>query len=77
MTIASDTGHEAGFASGNRAVLSAQWPAAFLAALAVFAVTAFAPGVLNDGDTYWHIAAGQWMLAHHSVLSTDPFSVLQ
>lgn len=74
MTIASDTGHGAGFAHGNQTVLSAQWPAAFLAALAVFAVTAFAPGVLNDGDTYWHIAAGQWMLAHRSVLSTDPFS---
>lgn len=30
--------------------------------------------VLNDGDTYTHIAAGRCMLAHHAVLTWDPFS---
>ncbi|HEX4302663.1 MAG TPA: hypothetical protein VHZ78_07715 [Rhizomicrobium sp.] len=44
------------------------------AAAAAFAVTAFAPQVLNDGDTFLHIAAGQRMLAQHAVLFRDPFS---
>ncbi len=34
----------------------------------------FAPAVLNDGDTYWHIAAGRWMLENQAVLRIDPFS---
>ena len=49
-------------------------PFALLAGLAAFALAAFAPGLLNDSDTYWHISAGQWMLAHHQLLRTDVFS---
>src|SRR4051812_35584025 len=49
-------------------------PFALLAALAAFALAAFAPGLLNDSDTYWHISAGQWMLAHHQLLRADVFS---
>ena len=47
-------------------------PAVFglLAAVLVCALRA----VLDDGDTYTHIAAGQWMLEHRSVLRRDPFS---
>jgi hypothetical protein len=30
--------------------------------------------LLNDGDTYWHIRAGQWMIAHGAVLRADVFS---
>jgi hypothetical protein len=44
------------------------------AAALAFAVTAFAPQVLNDGDTYLHIAAGRRMIADHAILFTDPFS---
>jgi hypothetical protein len=44
------------------------------AGLASFAVAAFSPGLLNDADTYWHIRAGEWMLAHHTVLRADVFS---
>ncbi|HVV26427.1 MAG TPA: hypothetical protein VHC40_00525 [Rhizomicrobium sp.] len=47
---------------------------ALFAGLAAFALAAFAPGLLNDGDTYWHIRAGDWMLAHHAVLRADVFS---
>jgi len=47
---------------------------AAIAAAIAFAVTAFAPQVLNDGDTYLHIAAGRRMLADHAILFTDPFS---
>ncbi|HUO21491.1 MAG TPA: hypothetical protein VMU59_03150 [Caulobacteraceae bacterium] len=57
--------------------VSAGWSRAGLIALAAvlaFAVGLFAPQVLGDGDTYWHIAAGQWMLDHHQVIRTDSFS---
>jgi hypothetical protein len=47
---------------------------ALTTALAAFALAALSPGLLNDGDTYWHIRAGQWMLAHHTVLRADVFS---
>jgi hypothetical protein len=47
---------------------------ALFAGLAGFALAAFSPGLLNDGDTYWHIRAGEWMLAHRAVLRADIFS---
>lgn len=30
--------------------------------------------LLMDGDTYWHVAAGQWILKHLAVPAQDPFS---
>ena len=47
---------------------------AFGAALLAFAVGLFAPVILSDGDIYWHIAAGRWMLDNQAVLRIDPFS---
>jgi hypothetical protein len=47
---------------------------ALFAGLAGFGLAAFAPGLLHDSDTYWHIMAGQWMLAHHALLRVDVFS---
>lgn len=44
------------------------------AALLALAALLFVPSVLNDGDTYWHLAAGQWMLDHGQVLQRDVFS---
>ncbi|MDB5447192.1 MAG: hypothetical protein JWQ97_2509 [Phenylobacterium sp.] len=44
------------------------------AALTGFWFVVFDPRALNDGDTYWHLAAGSWMLDHHQVPHTDPFS---
>lgn len=29
---------------------------------------------LRDGDTYWHIAAGRWILEHGAIPRSDPFS---
>ena len=43
-------------------------------ALATFALTTFAPAIFNDGDTFTHIAAGDWMLAHHAVPHVDPLT---
>ena len=45
-----------------------------LAALIGFGIVLFTPAVLNDADTYWHLAAGAWMLQHGTVPLTDPFS---
>lgn len=44
------------------------------AAIAAFAVALLARQTLHDGDSYWHVAAGQWMLDHHQVIRSDPFS---
>ena len=47
---------------------------AAIAALLVTALAMFSPSFLADGDTYWHVAAGRWMLEHRQVLKTDVFS---
>ncbi len=46
----------------------------YAAAFAAAALVLFAPAVLNDPDSWWHVAAGTWMLAHLSVPPVDPFS---
>ena len=45
-----------------------------LAAVVAFAAAAFAPQLLNDGDTFFHVAAGSRMLAEHAILYRDHFS---
>jgi len=52
-------------------------PSAQFAAIAFllgFAVAGFAPQIFHDGDTWWHLAAGQWMLAHQAVPARDIFT---
>jgi hypothetical protein len=34
----------------------------------------FVPALLNDGDTFWQIRTGEWILDHRSIPATDPFS---
>ena len=48
--------------------------AAWIAGLAMLTLVLFNPAVLNDGDTFSHVAAGGWMLDHRAVLHQDPFS---
>lgn len=48
-----------------------------LAALLLGALMLFDTRVLNDGDTYWHIATGNWILDHHSVPHADVFSAFK
>jgi len=50
--------------------LSPPW----VTAVAMFAITLFAPTVLNDGDSFWHLVAGDWIITHRTVPHTDPFS---
>src|SRR5208337_2575370 len=45
-----------------------------LIAVWLFARSAFSLGVLGDGDTWSHLATGEWMLAHGAVPRADPFS---
>jgi len=45
-----------------------------LIATFVFAMGAFAPAVLNDGDTWSHLATGAWIMTHEAVPRGDPFS---
>ena len=40
----------------------------------MFALCAFSPAVLNDGDTWSHVATGDWILGHRAVPRVDPFS---
>ncbi len=48
--------------------------APLLIALAVFALAAFSPAVLNDGDTWSHLATGEWIRQHGAIPRADPFS---
>jgi hypothetical protein len=43
-------------------------------ALTVFAMTAFSDRLIRDGDTYWHIRVGEWMLDNRSIIRSDTFS---
>jgi hypothetical protein len=47
---------------------------AMIAVVLLAAVVLFAPAVLNDGDTYWHLATGAWIWAHRQVPKVDIFS---
>jgi hypothetical protein len=57
-------------------VLRLQWPgpAATIAGCLTFALVLFLPAILNDGDTLWQIATGGWIIGHHAIPATDPFS---
>jgi hypothetical protein len=61
---------ESGAASGAR------FAALGLAAIAIalFALAVSSPKVLGDGDTWSHIATGDWILAHRAIPRADPFS---
>ncbi len=50
------------------------WAVPAAAGLAMFALTLFMPAVLGDPDTFWHVAAGNWIVGHGAVPHVDPFS---
>lgn len=55
----------------RRAVLS--WPF-IIGALVYLALLFHGGSLLRDGDTYWHIAAGRWIIEHGAIPHQDPFS---
>jgi hypothetical protein len=61
---ASDEGAEARLAGLGLAAI----------AMALFALAAFSPAVLGDGDTFSHLATGEWIIAHGAAPRADPFS---
>jgi hypothetical protein len=46
-----------------------------VAAIAFVGVAAMAVRVSADGDTFWHLRAGEWILEHRQPLRADPFSL--
>lgn len=62
----------AGNTSGRSAWLFS-WPL-IVGALVYLLVFSLWEKLLRDGDTYWHIATGQWILEHGAVPAKDPFS---
>jgi hypothetical protein len=51
----------------------AEWAPA-LAAVLLFVIPLFSLATLNDGDTFWHIASGDWILANRAIPTADPFT---
>ncbi len=43
-------------------------------ALTFLAIFTMAVRVSIDSDTWWHLRAGQWIVEHRQILTTDPFS---
>jgi hypothetical protein len=39
-----------------------------------FGLVCFAPQIFHDGDTWWHLAAGDWILTHRAVPVRDIFT---
>jgi hypothetical protein len=51
------------------------WPLLVVAATSAGVMAVALPaGVLSDADTYWHLAAGRWIVEHIRVPDADPFS---
>jgi tetratricopeptide (TPR) repeat protein len=57
-------------ARANRSI----WAIPIIVALTICAFIACLT-LVWDSDVFWHLAGGDWMLAHHAVLDTDPFSI--
>lgn len=45
-----------------------------LAVVLIPAVLGSSKTIFNDGDVSWHIATGEWILAHRAIPHVDPFS---
>jgi hypothetical protein len=66
-------GYRSGVVAGRWDSLIPPWP--FVLGLLIFArLLAERLALLNDPDTYLHIAAGRWILAHRALPLHDPFS---
>lgn len=53
--------------------LALSWPLA-VAGLLFLLLLLFGDRLLNDADTYWQIALGNWIVAHHAVPQVDSFT---
>ena len=61
-------------ASASARSLSVAGRTVLVLALLTAAYFLINPGIFADGDTYWHLAAGEWIIRHRSVPDVDVFS---
>jgi hypothetical protein len=54
--------------------LGAQFLLVWIVPVVVTAAVSFAPPILGDADTFWHLAAGRWIIDHGQIPRADPFS---
>jgi len=57
-----------------RSAWALSWPLALGMALFLGLASGDGQGLLGDPDSHWHIAVGNWMLAHGTVPTVDTFS---
>lgn len=66
---------EAGIALARpRSAWSLSWPLVLGLLLFICLANGSGSPLLGDPDSHWHIAVGNWMLAHGTVPTVDPFS---
>jgi hypothetical protein len=66
---------EAGVALAHpRSAWSLSWPLVLGLAIFVCLMNGSGQPLLGDPDSHWHIAVGNWILAHGTVPTIDPFS---
>lgn len=59
--------------NSDNVTLGMSWP--LIIAFCAFAgIVADSKKLIGDGDTFWHVAAGQWMVEHARPITLDPFS---
>jgi len=51
------------------------WRTTACVGIALVTFCAFVYTPISDSDFWWHIAAGQWIVAHGSLPASDPFGV--
>lgn len=74
LSVSPDTQGSTAASPGRRSAWALSWP--LVLGLVLFAGLA-APGgttLLGDPDSHWHIAVGNWILAHGAVPTVDTFS---
>ena len=50
------------------------WAASITFGLLALLLAVYSDSIFGDGDTNWHVATGLWILDHHQIPATDPFS---
>lgn len=59
----------------GQSFVNSRYIAVFLGVVVSFSIAVFLDSqILDDGDVFLHVAAGQWILQHHAVPHSDPFS---
>ena len=74
MTAPADSVCEHAAAAPLRNVTAPWLSLPLLIALAVFVWSLMADDLFSDGDPYWHIAVGEWIVRHGSVPTSEFFS---